>query len=126
MALIKCSLICPKEKNGWDSSEFRGTNQLRILFRQLNMFRSRHFSLMAIAGWRTVDWKLIMDKVTLPDGTVKEGKKWMSTPFDIATGISKSLGSNSLISQVNGVLWDMSRPLEGETMYFINLDVAVS
>ncbi|KAK1376540.1 Threonine--tRNA ligase [Heracleum sosnowskyi] len=53
-------------------------------------------------------------KVTLPDGTVKLGKKWMSTPFDIAKEISKSLASNSLISQVNGVLWDMSRPLEGD------------
>ncbi|KAK1354248.1 hypothetical protein POM88_047504 [Heracleum sosnowskyi] len=53
-------------------------------------------------------------KVTLTDGTVKLGKKWMSTPFDIAKEISKSLASNSLISQVNGVLWDMSRPLEGD------------
>ncbi|KAA8529546.1 hypothetical protein F0562_033655 [Nyssa sinensis] len=53
-------------------------------------------------------------KITLPDGTVKEGKKWMSTPLDIAKEISKSLASNALIAKVNGVLWDMSRPLEGE------------
>ncbi|KAG5520965.1 hypothetical protein RHGRI_033505 [Rhododendron griersonianum] len=53
-------------------------------------------------------------KVTLPDGSVKEGKKWMSTPLDIAKGISKSLAANALISKVNGVLWDMSRPLEGD------------
>ncbi|KAA8527336.1 hypothetical protein F0562_034949 [Nyssa sinensis] len=53
-------------------------------------------------------------KITLPDGTVKEGKKWMSTPLDIAKEISKSLAVNALISKVNGVLWDMSRPLEGE------------
>ncbi|XP_058193215.1 threonine--tRNA ligase, mitochondrial 1 [Rhododendron vialii] len=53
-------------------------------------------------------------KVTLPDGSVKEGKKWMLTPLDIAKGISKSLAANALISKVNGVLWDMSRPLEGD------------
>ncbi|KVH97804.1 Aminoacyl-tRNA synthetase, class II [Cynara cardunculus var. scolymus] len=53
-------------------------------------------------------------KVTLPDGTVKEGKKWETTPFDIAKELSKSLASNALISQVDGVLWDMSRPLEGD------------
>lgn len=53
-------------------------------------------------------------KVTLPDGTVKEGKKWATTPFDIAKEVSKSLASNALISQVDGVLWDMSRPLEGD------------
>jgi threonyl-tRNA synthetase len=53
-------------------------------------------------------------KVTLPDGSVKEGKKWMLTPLDVAKEISKSLAANALISKVNGVLWDMSRPLEGD------------
>ncbi|XP_010272819.1 PREDICTED: threonine--tRNA ligase, mitochondrial 1-like [Nelumbo nucifera] len=52
-------------------------------------------------------------KITLPDGTVKEGKKWISSPMDIARDISKSLAANALISQVNGTLWDMLRPLEG-------------
>lgn len=52
--------------------------------------------------------------MTLPNGTVKEAKKWLSTPLDIAKEISKSLATNALISQVNGVLWDMCRPLEGD------------
>ncbi|XP_047322474.1 threonine--tRNA ligase, mitochondrial 1-like [Impatiens glandulifera] len=51
-------------------------------------------------------------KITLPNGTVKEGKKWLTTPLDIAKEISKSLASNALISKVNEVLWDMTRPLE--------------
>lgn len=50
----------------------------------------------------------------MPDGNVKEGKKWITTPLDIAAQISKSLASNSLISRVNGDLWDMTRPLEGD------------
>ncbi|KAI3792939.1 hypothetical protein L2E82_06833 [Cichorium intybus] len=33
-------------------------------------------------------------KVTLPDGTVKDGKKCETTPFDIAKEVSKSLASN--------------------------------
>ncbi|XP_071736453.1 threonine--tRNA ligase, mitochondrial 1-like [Rutidosis leptorrhynchoides] len=53
-------------------------------------------------------------KVKLPDGTVKEGKKWETTPLDIAKELSKSLASNALISKVDGVLWDMTRPLEGD------------
>ncbi|XP_021842004.1 threonine--tRNA ligase, mitochondrial 1-like [Spinacia oleracea] len=53
-------------------------------------------------------------KITLPDGNVKEGKKWITTPFDIAAQISKGLASNSLISKVNSVLWDMYRPLEDD------------
>ncbi|XP_019173925.1 PREDICTED: probable threonine--tRNA ligase, cytoplasmic [Ipomoea nil] len=46
--------------------------------------------------------------------SVKEGKKWNTTPLDIAKELSKSLTSNALISKVNSVLWDMSRPLEGD------------
>lgn len=50
----------------------------------------------------------------MPDGKIKEGKKWSTTPFDVAKEISKGLASNALIAKVNGVLWDMSRPLEGD------------
>ncbi|KAH9773424.1 threonine--tRNA ligase 1 [Citrus sinensis] len=53
-------------------------------------------------------------KITLPDGSVKEGKRWETSPMDIAQGISKSLAANALISMVNGVLWDMTRPLEAD------------
>ncbi|XP_074273975.1 threonine--tRNA ligase, mitochondrial 1-like [Silene latifolia] len=53
-------------------------------------------------------------RITLPDGNVKEGEKWRTTPFEIAAKISKGLASNALISRVNGDLWDMSRPLEGD------------
>ncbi|KAK1697091.1 hypothetical protein QYE76_013788 [Lolium multiflorum] len=54
-------------------------------------------------------------RITLPDhnGTVKEGKKWMSTPMDIAKEIlSSKLAASCLIAQVNGEPWDMTRPLE--------------
>ncbi|CAI9112323.1 OLC1v1012760C1 [Oldenlandia corymbosa var. corymbosa] len=53
-------------------------------------------------------------KISLPDGSVKEGKKWNTSPFDVAKEISKSLASNALIAKVDGVLWDMHRPLEGD------------
>lgn len=53
-------------------------------------------------------------KITLPDGNVKEGKKWITTPFEIAAQISKKLASNAVISRVNGDLWDMNRPFEGD------------
>ncbi|XP_052184442.1 threonine--tRNA ligase, cytoplasmic-like, partial [Diospyros lotus] len=58
----------------------------------------------------------IRSRVSLPDGngSVKEGKKWMSTPLDIVKGSLNSLAANALISKVNGVMWDMARPLEGD------------
>lgn len=51
-------------------------------------------------------------RVTLPDGAVKVGKKWISTPMDIAKMISPQLAASCLIARVNGDLWDMTRPLE--------------
>uniref|UniRef100_A0A0E0QH05 threonine--tRNA ligase n=3 Tax=Oryza TaxID=4527 RepID=A0A0E0QH05_ORYRU len=53
-------------------------------------------------------------RITLPDGAVKDGKKWISTPMDIAKEISSGLANSCLIAQVNGTLWDMTRPLEGD------------
>ncbi|KAL5707517.1 threonine--tRNA ligase [Ranunculus cassubicifolius] len=53
-------------------------------------------------------------KITMLDGAVKEGQKWITTPMDIAQQIAKSLAANALISKVDDVLWDMSRPLEGD------------
>lgn len=53
-------------------------------------------------------------RITLPDGQVKEGKRWITSPMDIAKEISKGLAASALISEVNGTLWDLLRPLEGD------------
>ncbi|XP_064948856.1 threonine--tRNA ligase, mitochondrial 1-like [Musa acuminata AAA Group] len=54
-------------------------------------------------------------RITLPDGTIKEGKRWLTSPMDIAKEISSGLAASALIAQVNGILWDMTRPLEGDS-----------
>ena len=48
--------------------------------------------------------------ITLPDGT---GKQYPSgvTGFEIAQGISEGLARVSLAIEVNGVVWDLSRPI---------------
>ncbi|KZV47021.1 threonine--tRNA ligase, mitochondrial-like [Dorcoceras hygrometricum] len=62
-------------------------------------------------------------QITLGDGKLKEGKKWNTTPYDVAKEISKTLLSTSLVAKVDGVLWDMSRPLEGDCkLVFCNFD----
>lgn len=53
-------------------------------------------------------------KITLKDGTVKEGVCWETSPFDIAKDIGKSFLERQCISKVNGELWDLERPLEGD------------
>ena len=53
-------------------------------------------------------------KVALSDGKVIDGKAWETTPYDVAGQISKGLADNAVIAKVNGVLWDLDRPLEGD------------
>lgn len=53
-------------------------------------------------------------KITLKDGAVKEGTSWETTPMSVATSISKNLAKDCIIAKVNGTLWDMGRPLEGD------------
>lgn len=38
--------------------------------------------------------------ITLPDGTVKEGTAWETTPYMIAEGISKGLAQHALVARV--------------------------
>jgi len=53
-------------------------------------------------------------KIVLPDGGVKEGIQHVTTPLDIANGIAKKLGQSSIVAKVDGNVWDMFRPLEGD------------
>uniref|UniRef100_A0A673YDW6 threonine--tRNA ligase n=1 Tax=Salmo trutta TaxID=8032 RepID=A0A673YDW6_SALTR len=50
--------------------------------------------------------------VELPDGRRMEGQAWVTTPYQLACGISQGLADNAVISRVNGDLWDLDRPLE--------------
>uniref|UniRef100_A0A7S1N0P4 threonine--tRNA ligase n=1 Tax=Eutreptiella gymnastica TaxID=73025 RepID=A0A7S1N0P4_9EUGL len=51
-------------------------------------------------------------EVTLPDGGVLNANSWVTTPMDIAAGISKGLAKKAIVAKVDGELWDMTRPLE--------------
>ena len=62
-------------------------------------------------------------KITLPDGAVKEGVRYVTTPKDIATGISKRLGKEAVVAKVDGKDWDIFRPLEGDcALQIFNFD----
>ncbi|XP_065860987.1 threonine--tRNA ligase, mitochondrial 1 [Euphorbia lathyris] len=81
-----------------------------VIDKRIKLFES--IKAQQLSRFESLDHDLI--KITLPDGTVKEGKKWLSSPVDIAREISKSLAANALIAQVDGALWDMTRPLESD------------
>lgn len=50
--------------------------------------------------------------ISLPNGKEEKGTSWETTPGSIAKGISKSLFERTVISMVDGELWDLTRPLE--------------
>lgn len=53
-------------------------------------------------------------KVVLPDGATKAGVRGVTTPLDIASDISKSLAKKVVVAKVDGEVWDLFRPLEGD------------
>ncbi|KAI0729485.1 hypothetical protein C8Q72DRAFT_884263 [Fomitopsis betulina] len=52
-------------------------------------------------------------EVTMPDGSIRKGTSWETSPMDIAKEISKGLADRIVIAKVNGDVWDLERPLEG-------------
>lgn len=51
-------------------------------------------------------------KVTLPNGDVKDGIAFKTSPMEIAMGISQTLARKALVAIVNDKQWDMNRPME--------------
>jgi len=51
-------------------------------------------------------------KVTLPDGKVLDAVAGKDSSLDIAKKISNSLAQQVIVAKVDGVLWDLPRPLE--------------
>ncbi|KAA8485342.1 threonyl-tRNA synthetase [Arcticibacter tournemirensis] len=54
-----------------------------------------------------------MINITLPDGSVKQFEKGTSS-LQIAQSISEGLARNVLAAEVNGEIWDASRPIESD------------
>ncbi|XP_055489666.1 threonine--tRNA ligase 1, cytoplasmic [Leucoraja erinacea] len=52
--------------------------------------------------------------ITLPDGKQVQGDSWKSTPYKIACGISQGLADKVVVAKINGMVWDLDRPLEGD------------
>ena len=53
----------------------------------------------------------IMIKITLPDGAVREYEKGISA-MEVAKSISEGLARKVLAANINGEVWDASRPIE--------------
>ena len=61
--------------------------------------------------------------MTLPDGKVVEATSWETSPYEVARAISTGLADNTIIAKVDGVLWDLDRPLEKDcTLHLLKFD----
>jgi TGS domain len=62
-------------------------------------------------------------KITLPDGSVREGVAGETTPLSVAQSISQGLAQAVVVSRVNDKVWDLQRPLEGDcTLELVKFD----
>lgn len=48
----------------------------------------------------------------MPDGSIRKGTSWDTSPMEIAKDLSKSLAERVVIAKVDGDVWDLERPLE--------------
>ena len=62
-----------------------------------------------------------MIKVSLPDGSIREYPDGAS-PLDVAKSISNSLAKKALAAKVDGEMWDLVRPFEGDASVAIITD----
>src|ERR1700692_2885335 len=54
-----------------------------------------------------------MVNITLPDGSVKQYEAG-ATAYDVAMSISPGLAKNVLSAEVNGQVWDLTRPINAD------------
>uniref|UniRef100_H3D2Z9 threonine--tRNA ligase n=1 Tax=Tetraodon nigroviridis TaxID=99883 RepID=H3D2Z9_TETNG len=50
--------------------------------------------------------------VELPGGRRLKGRAWITTPYQLACQVSRSLAQEAVVCRVGGQLWDLDRPLE--------------
>ncbi|XP_004413032.1 PREDICTED: probable threonine--tRNA ligase 2, cytoplasmic isoform X1 [Odobenus rosmarus divergens] len=53
--------------------------------------------------------------VRVAGGKTVEGEVWKTTPYQVAAEISPELAEGMVVAKVNGELWDLDRPLEGDS-----------
>nr|XP_005560684.1 PREDICTED: probable threonine--tRNA ligase 2, cytoplasmic isoform X1 [Macaca fascicularis] len=77
------------------------------------ILKKDHQLLLSIYGKKGDTNNIITVRVT--DGQTVQGEVWKTTPYQVAAEISQELAESTVIAKVNGELWDLDRPLEGDS-----------
>lgn len=54
-------------------------------------------------------------KVNFKDGPSVEATSWLDTPYKILSVVDKKIADSAIVATVNGIAWDLNRPLEDDS-----------
>ncbi|XP_045865701.1 threonine--tRNA ligase 2, cytoplasmic [Meles meles] len=110
-----------QEKNAKMKEERRPesevTNQPDFVKERLKLFeilKKDHQLPFAVADKKGNTNNMITVRVV--DGKTVKGEVWKTTPYQVAAEISPELAGSTVVAKVNGELWDLDRPLEGDSV----------
>ncbi|XP_059953503.1 threonine--tRNA ligase 2, cytoplasmic [Mesoplodon densirostris] len=102
-----------KKESGPDSEVKNPPNFVKERLKLFEILKKDHQLLLAIYEKKGNTSNVITVRVA--DGKTVEGEAWKTTPYQVAAEISQELAESTVIAKVNGELWDLDRPLEGDS-----------
>ncbi|XP_012930576.1 probable threonine--tRNA ligase 2, cytoplasmic isoform X3 [Heterocephalus glaber] len=99
------------KENGLDS----GVKQPTFMKERLKLFETLKKDQHLLSVYEEKENTSNVITVSMADGKTLEGEVWKTTPYEVAAEISQELAENTVIAKVNGELWDLDRPLEGDS-----------
>ncbi|XP_038170142.1 threonine--tRNA ligase 2, cytoplasmic [Arvicola amphibius] len=102
-----------KKKRLKESEPDREVKQPGFIKERLKLFETLKTELLPAAQERKNASSVIT--VTVAGGRTVQGERWRTTPYQVAADVSRELAENAVIAKVNGALWDLDRPLEGDS-----------
>ncbi|XP_019493397.1 PREDICTED: probable threonine--tRNA ligase 2, cytoplasmic [Hipposideros armiger] len=102
-----------KVESGPNSEVKNQSNFINERLKLFEMLKKEHQLLSAVYEKKGNTSNTI--RVRLADGKTVEGEVWKTTPYQVAADISQELAESTVVAKVNGELWDLDRPLEGDS-----------
>ncbi|XP_021053358.1 threonine--tRNA ligase 2, cytoplasmic [Mus pahari] len=105
----------PKKKRSKQSGPDREVKQPNFIKERLQLFETLKTDHQLLPATQEKKNTNSVISVRVAGGKTVQGERWKTTPYQVAAGISKELAEHTVIAKVNGVLWDLDRPLEGDS-----------
>ncbi|XP_030786109.1 threonine--tRNA ligase 2, cytoplasmic isoform X3 [Rhinopithecus roxellana] len=102
-----------KMKESEPDSEVKQPIFIKERLKLFEILKKDHQLLLSIYGKKEDTSNIITVRVA--DGQTVQGEVWKTTPYQVAAEISQELAESTVIAKVNGELWDLDRPLEGNS-----------